>query len=124
MPVRFNTDHQHAVIDAETAVAPGECHEFSEEQIEAGLTGSWSDTDPREGLADEQVFKLARDRSRAELDEQARALGVESPEDLPNRQVVAEAIQQALSEKAKSIEDVAAQAAETNPPAEPGENKE
>jgi len=123
MPKLYNLDHQHAIYDADKpGIAPGESHDFTDEEA-AALSGSWSETDPRAGLADEQTFKLARDTSRADLDEQATALGVD-PTGLPTKQAVAEAIQAALAAQAQSIEDVAADAASDNPnPAESGEKE-
>ena len=61
---RWNVDHQHALLDPinHVVVAPGESHEFTDEEIEAGLAGVWSDTDPRAGLKAEREFKQRRDR--------------------------------------------------------------
>ena len=106
MPRLYNLHHDYVVINhGEPGVPPGGPYDFTDEQVAAGLAGSWSETDPREGLADEQVFKLARDHSRAELDLQALHLGID-PSDLGTKQAVAEAIQTALDAKAQSIEDV------------------
>ena len=59
---RWNVDHQPAIVDHNIpAVMPGESYEFTEEQIEAGLTGMWSETDPRGGLKKERAFKRDRD---------------------------------------------------------------
>lgn len=114
MPKLFNVGPDPVVIDwSERAVMPGEPYDFTDEQIAAGLAGQWSETNPREGLSDEGAFKLARDHSRAELDEQAHALGID-PSDLHTKQDVAQAIQAAL--------DAAAQTIDTDP-AEP-ESKE
>lgn len=55
MPFLFNHDHQAAIVDhGETAVLPGESHEFSDEEVEAGIAGSWSSTPP---VADETAKK-------------------------------------------------------------------
>lgn len=110
MPRLYNVDHQPHLINPvgdERAVLPGEPYEFSDEQIAAGLAGHWSETDPREGLDDERAFKLARDTSRTDLDEQARQLGID-PSGLASKQAVAEAI--------------VAASADTNP-AEPGDKE-
>lgn len=64
MPLLFNLDHQHAIHQDGSATAPGESHEFTEEEIEAGLAGHWSENDPRAGLKAEREFKKRRD-SRA-----------------------------------------------------------
>ena len=48
MPKLFNLDHEPKVISwTEKAVMPGESYEFTDEQIAAGLAGSWSAHDPR-----------------------------------------------------------------------------
>ena len=98
MPTRFNTDHQAAVLDwiEHVVVQPGESHEFTDEEIAAGLAGSWSETDPRAGLSEEQEFKRLRDASRAELDDEARSLSLD-PSQYPNKQAVIEAIKAAKS---------------------------
>jgi hypothetical protein len=59
----FNVDHQTAVIDPieSIAVQPGESYDFTDEQVAAGLAGSWSDEDPRAGLKAERAFKKRRD---------------------------------------------------------------
>ena len=63
MPKLFNVGHQHAVIDQirGPVIAPGDSHEFTDEQVEAGIAGDWSDTDPRAGLKAEREFKKRRD---------------------------------------------------------------
>lgn len=59
----FNLDHQTAIVDhGAHAVKPGKAHEFTAEQIAAGITGLWSEQDPRAGLAAEREFKQRRDR--------------------------------------------------------------
>lgn len=105
MPTRWNVDHQHALIDPLNyiSVAPGASYEFTDEQIEAGIAGCWSEVDPREGLSDERAFKLARDSSRGDLDDQAHALGVDTT-DLHTKQDVAQAIQAALDAAAQTID--------------------
>lgn len=48
MPRRWNLDPFPVVVDAELpAIQPGEPHDFTDEQIKAGITGNWSKTDPR-----------------------------------------------------------------------------
>lgn len=62
MPTRFNTDHQPQVLSwQEPAVMPGDSHEFTDEEIAAGLPSCWSETDPRAGLEGEKRFKAKRD---------------------------------------------------------------
>jgi hypothetical protein len=62
----YNTDHQPAVIDhAQPGVLPGESYEFTDEQIKAGLAGSWSKENPRKGLEQDQRFKSHRDLKAA-----------------------------------------------------------
>ena len=116
MPRLFNVDSQPMVIDySRRAVMPGESYDFTDEQAAAGIAGQWSETDPREGLSDERVFKLARDTSRQDLDAQASTLGVDTSA-LQTKQDVAQAIQAALDTAAQTIED--------NSPAESGDTKE
>ena len=58
----FNTDSQPVVISwSEKAVLPGESYDFTDEQIAAGIAGSWSEDDPRAGLPAEKEFKSRRD---------------------------------------------------------------
>lgn len=66
MPTRWNVDHQHALIDPlnYVSVPPGESHEFTDEEIEAGIAGCWSEVDPRAGLDAEREFKQRRDRGK------------------------------------------------------------
>lgn len=105
MPTRWNVGPSPVVLNwTEPAVMPGDSYDFTDEQIAAGLAGEWSEADPREGLSGEQVFKRARDRSRADLDDEARGLGVDTT-DLSTKQDVAEAIQAALDAAAQTIED-------------------
>lgn len=45
MPKRYNADRVHAIIQTDeghVSVAPGEPYDFSDEQLEAGIVGSWS----------------------------------------------------------------------------------
>lgn len=71
MPRFFNTDHSPViVVHGERAVMPGESHNFTEEQVAAGLTGSWSKDNPRAGLAAERAFKRRRDADPDKQDEQ------------------------------------------------------
>jgi hypothetical protein len=59
----FNCDSQPVVIDhAQPAVMPGCAHDFTREQIKAGITGVWSEENPRKGLAQERAFKRKRDK--------------------------------------------------------------
>ena len=58
---KFNVDHQTAILDGGVAVHPGEPHDFTDKQIKAGLSGHWSDKDPRIGLKAELAFKKRRD---------------------------------------------------------------
>lgn len=70
----WNIDHQPAVIDHdEPAVQPGDSYEFTKKQLDAGLTGSWSKTDPRKGLKQEQAFKKGRDEESQEASTEADA---------------------------------------------------
>ena len=58
----YNLDHQPAVIDPnELAVMPGESHDFTAGQVEAGIAGVWSKKNPRKGLEQEKAFKGRRD---------------------------------------------------------------
>jgi hypothetical protein len=51
MPRLFNADHQAQMVDPDQpAVQPGESHEFTDEQVQAGLTGIWKEGPPRKGL--------------------------------------------------------------------------
>lgn len=66
MPKLYNIDHQPTVVDhGKPAVGPGESYDFTKEQIEAGLTGVWSEEDPRKGLKQEREFKRTRDKASA-----------------------------------------------------------
>lgn len=59
----WNLDHQPVVVSwQEPAIMPGESHEFTDEQVAAGLTGLWGDEDPRAGLKAERAFKQRRDQ--------------------------------------------------------------
>ena len=50
MPLRWNADHQPLVVDNNRpAVMPGESHDFTDEQIAAGLGGLWIKKNPRAG---------------------------------------------------------------------------
>jgi hypothetical protein len=58
----WNLDHSPAVIAPNLpGVKPGESHDFTVEEIEAGVSGVWSKTDPRKGLEQEKAFKGRRD---------------------------------------------------------------
>jgi hypothetical protein len=60
----WNTDHQPVVLDwQQPAIMPGEPHEFTDEQIAAGVAGSWGEEDPRSGLEAEKAFKTKRDKA-------------------------------------------------------------
>lgn len=62
MPKLFNLDHSPVVVNRnERAVLPGESHDFTDEEIAAGLAGLWGDEDPRKGLKAEREFKRKRD---------------------------------------------------------------
>ena len=74
MPKLWNLDHQPVVLDwNERAVMPGESHEFTDEQITAGLAGHWGDEDPRAGLEAERAFKHKRDKGVAQTTEPAES---------------------------------------------------
>lgn len=133
MPRLFNVDHQHAILDADTSVAPGAPHDFTDEEAER-LTGSWADEDPRAGLADEEEFKRLRDASRSDLDDEARALGID-PSGMKNRQQVREAITAVRAAQNTETDATSPPSpddetpeepseGETTDPAEPGEDKE
>lgn len=122
MPRRYNTDHQHAVLDLDTSVAPGAPHEFTDEQLEAGLTGSWSEENPRAGLEDEQEFKRLRDAKRPDLDEELRSLGID-PSELPNKQAAIDAIKAAKSQPSPETDTPEDDSSDTTDPAEPGEEE-
>lgn len=47
MPRLYNVDHSPTSIENGLAVAPGESYDFTDEQVEAGIAGAWSQTDPR-----------------------------------------------------------------------------
>lgn len=121
----FNTDHQAAVLSwiEHVVVQPGESHEFTDEEIAAGLAGSWSEEDPCAGLSEEQEFKRLRDSSRAELDAEASTLGL-TPSDYRNKQAVIEAIR-AVNTSPSPDEQTPDETSEgETDPAEAGENKE
>ena len=126
MPRLFNVDHQHAILSLdEPGVAPGESHVFTTAEIRAGLTGSWSEDDPRAGLTAEQAWKQMRDTPRGKLDKRARAAGVEDPEKLPNKQAVVDAITAAELVQDTSDDDTDDVSNETQTdPAEPGDKEE
>jgi hypothetical protein len=42
------------------AVFPGMGYDFTDEQVKAGITGQWSEKDPRAGLPQERAFKARR----------------------------------------------------------------
>lgn len=106
MPQLYNVDHQHAILDADTSVAPGAAHTFTDEQIEAGLSGRWWEEDPRAGLKAEKAFKRRRD---------AKARAVEDATDDANPEDPAETAGDTGTEAAE---------ADANTPAEPGDHKE
>lgn len=79
----YNTDSVPVVpsrgID-EPAVQPGAPYEFTPEEIEAGISGSWSEEDPRRGLGDEERFKATRDAAAdAEASQDPDAGGTGDP---------------------------------------------
>ena len=66
----WNVDHMAVIVHFnEPGVHPGESREFSDEEIEAGFTGAWSDVDPRSGLPEEKAFKKRRDAPPAKVPE-------------------------------------------------------
>ena len=80
MPIFYNVSQTHATPlrtvrvtkDGESimryvgpGVAPGEAHEFTDEEAEH-LGVEWSDIDPRVGLVEEREFKRRRDAKPAE----------------------------------------------------------
>jgi hypothetical protein len=63
----FNADHAPAVVDiGRPAIPPGWGYDFTDAQVEAGITGLWSKEDPREGLAQERAFRARRQAEAAE----------------------------------------------------------
>ena len=58
--VRIATDGTPVMRHSGPSVAPGESHEFTDEEA-AALGWEWSDTDPRGGLKAEREFKRQRD---------------------------------------------------------------
>lgn len=67
MPKLYNADHQTQIIHGvELGVAPGEPHNFTDEEIAAGIAGQWSTKNPRQGLPQERAFKRRRDAPVAE----------------------------------------------------------
>lgn len=51
MPLRWNVDHQHQVVDHnKPGVPPGRSYEFTDEELAAGITGNWAEEDPRKPL--------------------------------------------------------------------------
>lgn len=48
MKTLYNVDHLPVVVvNNAPAIRPGESYDFTDEQVEAGITGRWSETDPR-----------------------------------------------------------------------------
>ena len=79
MPRLFNHDHQAHVVDPDLpAIQPGESHEFTDEQVNAGLTGIWKQTVPRKGLP-AQIHKEQR-----EHEQEQKANQEASEEDKPD----------------------------------------
>jgi len=104
MPLLYNVDHLPASISpAEPSVMPGGSYEFTDEQISAGLSGSWSAEDPRSGLEAEREWKADRDEPAVDL--------VEREPEPP-------------AEPAAEPDDVPADAGETHDPAESGNHEE
>jgi hypothetical protein len=65
----YNIDHQPVVVDhSQPAVMPGGGYDFTDEQRQ-GLSGLWSEEDPRRGLEGEKAFKGRRDKKPATPDE-------------------------------------------------------
>lgn len=62
MPTLYNVDSQAAVVShSARAVQPGDSHDFTDEEVAAGLGGAWSELAPRRGLPAERDFKRRRD---------------------------------------------------------------
>jgi hypothetical protein len=89
MPTRWNLDHQYQILDGGIVVAPGDPHDFTDEQLADGIAGEWADEDPRRGLPEEHEFKQRRNRSKTgdtPTDEQPDTpadTSVEQPADTP-----------------------------------------
>lgn len=78
MPTLFNVDHQHAILGPDgPVVAPGESHDFTDVELEAGVAGVWSETDPRAGLVEEKAFKKRRDSVAATDESQPADAGAD-----------------------------------------------
>jgi hypothetical protein len=61
MPRLYNLDHSPTTVDnGKLAVYPGTGHDFTDEQVKAGITGRWSEEDPRAGIEQERAFKERR----------------------------------------------------------------
>lgn len=57
----YNLDAQPIIVSHDQpAVQPGDGHDFTEEQIKAGVTGIWSEEDPRKGRDQDREFKRTR----------------------------------------------------------------
>jgi hypothetical protein len=69
MPKMYNVDHApRVIVHGERAVMPGEAHDFTDEQVAAGVAGLWSEKNPRAGLAAERAFKRKRDADVAAIE--------------------------------------------------------
>lgn len=65
----YNADHQPVIVDhGQTAVMPGGSHTFTDEQLESGIAGVWS----------EQPV-IDAEPTRAELVSRAAELGIDVP---------------------------------------------
>lgn len=48
MKTLFNVDHLPVVLENDApAIEPGASYDFTDEQVEAGIAGVWSEDDPR-----------------------------------------------------------------------------
>jgi hypothetical protein len=64
--ILWNVGPGPVVLDwSSPAIQPGDSHEFTDEQVDAGIAGDWSDKDPRSGLEAEKAFKQKRDAAPA-----------------------------------------------------------
>jgi hypothetical protein len=62
----YNLDHAPAVVDINKPAVFRHCgYDFTDEQVRAGITGLWSEEDPRAHIEQERAFKARR---RAEAD--------------------------------------------------------
>jgi hypothetical protein len=86
------------VVEEAAAVAPEPVEDEPEadEEPEATLPGAVDDTAPEpEAGGEDDAAEPSMDMKRSELDALAESLGVESPDKLPNKQAVIDAIHEA-----------------------------